>query len=148
MRWSDTKPSRYSSVVLPIETQRAIEQRLAAEPAIVAAWIFGSTARGTERPDSDVDIAILTSRPAEHTMADLWLDLRADLTQLAGTEVDLDVVDDAPADLTHRVMRDGVILIDRDRAARIRFEVAARNRFFDMTPIWDEYRRARPRAAR
>ena len=128
--------------MLSNETRKAIEQRLAAEPAIVAAWLFGSTARGTERPESDVDIAILTSRPADHTMADLWLDLQADLSQLAGRELDLVVVDDAPADLTHRVMRDGVILIDRDRAARIRFEVAARNRFFDMTPIWDEYRRA------
>ncbi len=131
--------------MLSNELRAAVERRLTAEPAIVAAWLFGSTARGTERPGSDVDIAVLTSRRADHTIADLWLELRADLAGLVGREVDLVVMDDAPADLAHRVMRDGVILVDRDRSARIRFEVAARNRFFDMTPIWDEYRRARPR---
>ena len=112
---------------------------------MLAAWLFGSVGRGTDRPASDVDIAILTSRPARHTLDDLWLDLRADLASIAGREVDLVVVDDAPADLVHRVLRDGLLVLDRERGARIRFEVAARNRFFDMTPIWNEYRRARTR---
>jgi len=51
------------------------------------------------------------------------------------------VVDWAPSDLVHRVLRDGRLLVDRDRRARIRFEVAARNRYFDMQPIWRRYRR-------
>jgi hypothetical protein len=52
-------------------------------------------------------------------------------------------IDAAPADLVHRVLRDGVLLVDRDRALRVRFEVASRNRYFDMTPVWREYRRGR-----
>lgn len=121
--------------------------RLEREPAIVAAWLFGSVARGDDRPTSDVDIAVLTSRAADHTMADLWLDLRADLCSIASTEVDLVVLDHAPVDLVHRVLRDGVLLVERDRGVRIAFEVDARNRFFDMTPIWNEYRRAPRRAS-
>ncbi|MEO8182524.1 MAG: hypothetical protein ABI895_27115 [Deltaproteobacteria bacterium] len=34
----------------------------------------------------------------------------------------------APADLVHRILRDQRLLLDRDPALRIRFEVAARNR--------------------
>ena len=129
--------------MLPESVRDRITARLEHEPAIVAAWLFGSVARGADRPESDIDIAVLTSRPADHTVADLWLDLRADLSAIASREVDLVVLDQAPADLVHRVLRDGVVLVERDRSARIAFEVDARNRFFDMTPIWNEYRRGR-----
>ena len=43
--------------------------------------------------------------------------------------------------LVHRVMRDGVILLDRDRAARLRFEVQSRNEYFDLAPLRRLYRR-------
>ena len=49
-------------------------------------------------------------------------------------------LDSAPPDLIHRVLRDGILVLDRDRAARIRFEVAARNAYFDLKPFLDRYR--------
>jgi hypothetical protein len=51
------------------------------------------------------------------------------------------VLNTAPADLTHRVLRDGVLLLDRDRAARIRFEVQTRNEYFDLASVRRLYRR-------
>jgi len=33
------------------------------------------------------------------------------------------------------------LLLDRDRAARIRFEVRARNEYFDLLPTLNRYRR-------
>ncbi len=126
----------------------AVRSRLDREPWIVAAWLFGSAARGTAGPSSDVDIAILGSgRPKPRRLADLPLDVQAELASALGREVDIVLLDDAPADLTHRVLRDGVLLIERDRAARLRFEVDARNRYFDMQPIWRTYRRGRGSAA-
>jgi hypothetical protein len=65
-----------------------------------------------------------------------------------GREVDLVVLDHADDELVHRVLRDGARLRDTDRSARIAFEVAARNRFFDMQPVRQAYRRARARADR
>jgi hypothetical protein len=47
----------------------------------------------------------------------------------------------ASADLVHRVLRDGRLVLDRDRSARIRFEVRSRNQYFDMAPIRRLYRR-------
>ncbi len=111
-------------------------------PEVIAAWLFGSVARGTARPDSDVDVAILTSRDARpSTLDDLPLDLEAELGSRLGRPVQLVVVNHAPADLVHRVLYDGRLVIDRDRRRRIRFEVEMRNRFFDMQPIWRQYRR-------
>jgi hypothetical protein len=41
----------------------------------------------------------------------------------------------------HRVLRDGVLLLDHDRSARIAFEVRSRNEYFDLLPILERYRR-------
>jgi uncharacterized protein len=56
------------------------------------------------------------------------------------------VLNEAPADLVHRVLRDGQLIFEADRSARIRFEVRRRNEYFDLLPILTEYRR--PRGAR
>ena len=118
-----------------------VQERLEAEPTLVAAWIFGSVARGEDGPRSDLDVAVFVDSPDRpRTLADLPLDLEADLAELAGREAQVVVVDWAPSDLVHRVLRDGVLLLDRDPGARVRFEVASRNRYFDMLPIWRTYR--------
>jgi hypothetical protein len=56
--------------------------------------------------------------------------------------VDLLVLNRAPVDLIHRVLRDGILLHDRHPAARIRFEVKARNEYFDLLPYLRQYRRS------
>lgn len=52
------------------------------------------------------------------------------------------VLNRAPVDLIHRVLRDGMLLHDRDPTARIRFEVKARNEYFDLLPYLRQYRRS------
>jgi hypothetical protein len=43
----------------------------------------------------------------------------------------------------HRILRDGKLLLDRDPPARIRFEVKARNEFFDLEPFLRRYRQGK-----
>jgi hypothetical protein len=74
---------------------------------------------------------------------DLPLDLEADLERLLGVPTQVIVLNHAPVDLVHRVLRDGKLLVDRDPSARIEFEVRARNGFFDLKPVLDQYRAAR-----
>ena len=55
--------------------------------------------------------------------------------------MDLVVLNRAPADLIHRVLRDGILVLDLDPSARIRFEVRARNEYFVLLPhLRDELR--------
>ena len=123
----------------PVERLRA---RFAEAPGdIVAAYVFGSVGRGTAGPASDVDVAILLGRRLAPTLLAQPFALADELSGYLGRRVDLVVLDAAPPDLAHRVLRDGVVVLDRDRAARIRFEVAARNAYFDLKPILDRYRR-------
>ena len=51
------------------------------------------------------------------------------------------VLNYAPVDLTIRVLRDGKLLVDRDRSKRIHFEVKTRFEFRDLEPYLKMYRR-------
>ena len=114
---------------------------------ITAAYLFGSVARGTSGARSDVDVAVLYTATPPATLEGLPLDLAGRIEQLVKRPVQIIILNTAPADLVHRVLRDGVLLLDRDPSARIRFEVRARNEYFDLQPILDRYRR-RPVPAR
>jgi len=112
----------------------SLRRALADEPRVTAAWLFGSRARGRARADSDVDVAVWCARPLADPLE--RFDIADALTERVGAPVDLVLLDASPADLVHRVFRDGVLLIDRDKTARLRMEVQRRNEYFDMAPIW------------
>jgi hypothetical protein len=63
-----------------------------------------------------------------------------------GARVDVVTLNDAPADLRIRVLREGRLLVDCRPAARIAFEVRTRNEAFDLEPILARYRAARKTA--
>lgn len=115
---------------------------------IVAAYLFGSVARGTATATSDVDIGVLFRNDPPPTLAGLHLDLEAELERAVGVPVQLVVLNRAPCDLVHRVLRDGILVLDHDPSRRIRFEVRARNVYFDLKPYVDRYRRASPAVSR
>ena len=126
----------------------AIEQALrtffgSQAPEVIAAYLFGSVARGTSRTTSDVDVAILLARPPVAELAGLPLDLEGDLERLLGMPAQVVILNRAPVDLVHRVLRDGKLLVDRNPSVRIAFEVRARNEFFDLKPVLDRYRAVR-----
>ena len=110
---------------------------------MAAVYLFGSVARGESRPGSDLDVAVLLEpAPERGTYESLRLELRAELESDLGQEIDFMVLNHAPPDLAYRVLRDAVLVIEPDPSARVRFEVRARNEYWDLKPYIDEYRRA------
>lgn len=110
-------------------------------PAAVAVYVFGSVARGSAGPRSDVDVGVLMDEPPPSTLMGPRLSIEGRLEQALGRPVDVIILNSAPADLVHRVLRDGELVLERDRGRRIRFEVARRNEYFDLQPLRDAYRR-------
>lgn len=108
-----------------------------------AVYLFGSAARGTARPDSDVDVGILFTQTPASTLDAQPYGLAADLESHLGQPVDVVVLNSAPADLRIRVLRAGHLIVDRDKSRRIAFEVRTRNEFFDLEPILRRYRMPR-----
>ena len=130
-----------------MEVERADFERMvrdlirSAPPEAVAVYLYGSRARGSASPASDVDLGVLLSSAPAPTLRSVARDLEGSVERAVGLPVEVVVLNTAPADLVHRVLRDGVLLLDRDRAARIRFEVQSRNEYFDLEPLRRLYRR-------
>ncbi len=117
-----------------------LETYFATHPKGVAAvYLFGSIARGKANARSDVDVGVLYQTPPPATLEGLPADLEMDLTRLLAAPVDVVVLNHAPADLIHRVLRDGVLVCDHDRSRRIAFETYARNMYWDMIPVLRRY---------
>jgi predicted nucleotidyltransferase len=110
------------------------------EDLVAAAYLFGSVARGEARASSDVDVAVLYAKDPPRTLEALPTALQMALSRLLQAPVEVVVLNKAPVDLVKRVLRDGILVLDRDRSRRIAFEVDARNRYWDIEPLLRRYR--------
>ena len=88
------------------------------------AFLHGSRAAGTDRTDSDLDVAAWFGRPA-----DAWV-VAAGLPE----SVDLLVLDGAPLELAGRVVLDGRLLFEVDPAERVTWQATTRKIYLDEQP--------------
>ncbi len=115
----------------------------AGRQGVVAVYLYGSVARGAARRDSDVDVGVLFAQAPSSTLVAQPYAMEDELSGLVGRAVQVVVLNAAPPDLVHRVLRDGILVAEHDRSARVRFEVKSRNEYFDVLPHLLEYRRPR-----
>ena len=105
---------------------------------VVAAYIFSSLAEGRATPHSDVDVAVLLADASDPLAAgDRQLQLMGELERFAGREVDVAILNTAPPILQHQVLRHRRLLCERDRRARVDFEVWAGKIYADLKPMYD-----------
>lgn len=117
----------------------ALRQFFRLETRFAAAWLFGSRARGEAGPGSDADVAVLRGRLVAG-LEGLELPTRDALARLLGCQVDLVVLDEAPPDLAHRVLRDGILLAEQQPSTRVAFEMRTRAEYFDLLPVLHQIR--------
>jgi len=112
---------------------------LATQEDIVAAYLFGSLAQGRATPRSDIDIAVLLKRAARPEASDLdrQLQLMDEFCRYADREVDVVILNTAPPLLRHQVLRYGRRIFERDRQARVDFEVRVGREYEDVKPMYD-----------
>ena len=103
------------------------------------AYLFGSRARGASHAASDVDLGILF----QGGDAMRALDLAGTLERATRVPVDVIDLEHASPDVIHRVLRDGILLVERDKGRRVRFEVASRAAYLDLLPVLRRIRSAR-----
>jgi hypothetical protein len=108
------------------------------------AYVYGSVARGTVLPFSDIDVALLLTTPLPpYEQLQLELALQAEIEDASGlSPVDVRVINQAPLLVRGRIVQQGILLYERDRTRRVAFEVATRKRYFDFTPVAERLRDA------
>ena len=150
MRTANTRPQSTSigraATIADVSREQiitALRRYFESRPAgIVAAYLFGSVARGQQRPDSDVDVGVLfaAGRPKSLEDLDRLAQLQDELAALLHRRVDLVAMNGAPPDLLHRILVDRVLVHDADPERRIEFEMQTRSRYFDLAPYLQRYR--------
>jgi predicted nucleotidyltransferase len=116
---------------------------LSTQPDVVAAYLFGSLAQGQATPRSDVDVAILLADISDPSVViDRQLQLMGDVERFADREMDVVILNSAPPILQHQVLRHGRLLYERDRQARVDFEIQAGKTYADLQPLREFFKNA------
>jgi predicted nucleotidyltransferase len=106
---------------------RIVAAVAAAEPGIIAAWVFGSRARGEARAGSDLDVAILTDGTAPGR-ADA---VAAEIARRTGLEVDVCRLEVAGPVLAYEIVTGGRRVFARDEEAADLREERVRREYLD-----------------
>jgi len=116
---------------------------LATQPDVAAAYVFGSVAQGRATARSDVDIALLLAEPSDPVrLAERRLQLMEQLALYADHPVDVVVLNRNSVLLQHQALSAGRLVYERDREARVRFEVIAGKQHADAIPARDFFLKA------
>lgn len=107
---------------------------------VAVAYLFGSRAEGTARPESDHDVAVLFSE--SEPAFDATVALGDGLAEMLGTPVDVVDLDRAELELRGRVAEQGLLLFSADEPRRVAFEVDARIRWIEFRPVLEETTRS------
>ena len=116
-------------------------------PAVVAAYLFGSHAKGVVSSLSDVDIGFYFNYalvPSKEIRSALAYDLREALAKALHTGEAIDVVslNDAPPLLLREVVYKGALVFTEDKAKQVHFESWAIAQWLDWKWYEDQFNKA------
>jgi uncharacterized protein len=115
-----------------IEALRDEVGGLLADHEVVFSYVFGSFARGDDRPDSDVDLAVAyRDDPGDEERFARTLDVGVALERQLGRAVDVVDLAAAPLRLQGRILTERIVLTGLDTPERVRFETSVFPRYID-----------------
>ena len=101
---------------------------------IIFAYLFGSLAKRKQQPLSDVDIAVYLKQGAN--VAECKLAILGRLIDILRTdEVDLVVLNAANLPLVINILKNKIIIVDKEPFARHIFESLVMRKYFDFSII-------------
>lgn len=126
-------------------TEKALVQQivalLAEQDDILAVYLFGSQAQGKAHRASDVDIAILFVETL--TAAQIFersVALGTLLESSLPLPLDLIALNRASTLLRFQVLKNGKLVLEKDRAARCLFQMHTMSAYYDAKPYFDYQR--------
>lgn len=121
------------------ELLKKISKHLEEDVRIGFAYLYGSAARGEMTDNSDLDIAIFLADPADEEDPLLEERISLELEKTAEREVDIRVINSAPAVFVYQVLKKGKLLFSKDDKRRVEFEVKNIDEYLDFLPLMKEY---------
>ncbi|MFO7836651.1 MAG: nucleotidyltransferase domain-containing protein [Candidatus Thorarchaeota archaeon] len=117
-----------------------VKSTLESDQKIQAIYLFGSHATNTVNPMSDIDIAVLLDEEMVEDMVEIYWELLRRISDALHTDrLDLVILNESEPVLKFNVIKDGILIYERDSVARVRFERRTINEYLDMQYIWEYY---------
>ncbi|OGG15650.1 hypothetical protein A3D77_01320 [Candidatus Gottesmanbacteria bacterium RIFCSPHIGHO2_02_FULL_39_11] len=117
---------------------KRIKQYFSNKPEIAAAYLYGSYARGEQKEDSDIDIAILLNSSVKNTF-DIQIQHQNNIEKLLKKKVEVQAINSSRVDFSYRVISEGIIIHGYNNPFRVDFEVKTMQNYFDLMPFFKEY---------
>jgi predicted nucleotidyltransferase len=116
-----------------------IREVLERRKEVVLAYLYGSSVRGYERADSDLDLGILLREefdadPLYPARIAMEIETKANIDR----ELDVRILNGMPPRFLRQVI-DGELLFSRDESERVRFETGVIDSYLDFKPFYDQY---------
>ena len=109
---------------------------------VLFAYLYGSSVYHDEVFRNDMDVAVYLRTLDMMGYLKKEEELTAALvTSLNNDRIDLRILNVAPFLLQYNVIKEGIAIFVRDEPERVGFEIKVMNRFFELKPHLDEYRR-------
>lgn len=109
------------------------ESYLGSRRDVLFSYLFGSFAKNSAGPFSDVDIAVYLKG---HDLSEKKLDILGDLNSIFRTdEIDLVILNTAPLTLRMKILQNCRILCDNAPFVRHSYESITTRFYFDFAPI-------------
>lgn len=106
--------------------------------AIEAVYLYGSGARG--EPVADLDVAVLTERGADIVGLEPFAAALQAEGAPHGPDIDMRPLRGTSPRFRTNVIREGRLIFERSRAARIAFEAESMIEWLDFKPTWEHMR--------
>lgn len=117
-----------------------IKDLIAEDQSINFCYLFGSRSGSTFKVDSDYDIAIYPVNSLNSKLDSLSYlsQIELKLEKLLGTDkIDLVDLSDATPLLRFKVLKNGIILVDKNKSLRASIETKWINEYLDIKPFLD-----------
>ncbi len=119
------------------EISRIVSSVCSHQPAVAAAYVFGSAAKGRTGKHSDIDVAVLLDETYSKSFS--LLSLMTDLEESLKCRTDVIVLNHAGELLKYHVRRDGKLVFERSSRFRKDFEIRGRKSYEDFLYLHKKY---------
>lgn len=121
-----------------------IASRLREQKHITFAYIFGSFAQ--EEKFSDIDIGVFVSEEIGAESLNFEFDLEEEIKPFTNLPVDVRIINHAPLSFVYHVIKEGILIVDKDAGKRADFEGIIFKKYLDFAFFRRQYLKEVPNA--